>query len=323
MARATGVNDVSEISDASAFDFERVVGPACDADCATNGVGEFLIFTNTETGFYGVLRVDDVAEDRSLDVTWWFQTDRTTDLSLGGVADPPCEVVFETVGAFDEGAWFNAGPGDRSAQTFEMGDGDAIRSVIVRLDRVGSPHGTVRFELFDESGSGTPGKGVAELGAIPASAVDPNKAARAGQRPVRPAARRAIRIWTGYLRKRASNLRSCSAGSSHAAGPAGLRYAAGPSGGARTPGFRRFDNPAKEFSSDRARRRAAKRAGEDAGRGAMLGGPSGRGAARLSRDPEGPRVAPSGNGPGRDSVTQQPDSRPALPDRSSKGAIEV
>lgn len=86
---AAGVTDVTEIVDASIYAYtSSFVGPVCDADCDAFGVGTFLIWNNIGTGFYGVLRVDDIFVpggndffNATLDATWWFQTDGTGDFS--------------------------------------------------------------------------------------------------------------------------------------------------------------------------------------------------------------------------------------------------
>lgn len=86
VAYATGITDVLQITDASIFDFEsHSVGPLCDADCNPSGVGDFIAMRNIDTGHYGVLRVDDIAgifPGGTLDATWWFQTDGTSDFSV-------------------------------------------------------------------------------------------------------------------------------------------------------------------------------------------------------------------------------------------------
>lgn len=94
VAIATGVKDISEIDDASIFQFTQdVAGPVCDAQCDPDGVGDFVIARNDKTGHYGVLQVkkiyDREYEDEDggieimheLDGTWWFQTDGTGDFS--------------------------------------------------------------------------------------------------------------------------------------------------------------------------------------------------------------------------------------------------
>lgn len=85
VAIAVGVNDISDIVDAATLVYTSgAVGPVCDADCAANGVGQFLVWNNINTGFYGVLRVDDIIGtglDATLNATWWFQDDGTGNFS--------------------------------------------------------------------------------------------------------------------------------------------------------------------------------------------------------------------------------------------------
>lgn len=80
VAVATGVSDISQIVDASIYAFVNSnTGPAvCDADCNAGGIGTFIVWQNIFSGYYGVLRVDDIVGtglDATLDATWWFQTD--------------------------------------------------------------------------------------------------------------------------------------------------------------------------------------------------------------------------------------------------------
>jgi hypothetical protein len=88
VAFATGVTDISQITDASIFSFDTDhTGPHCDADCDPDGVGDFIIWQNTSTGHFGVLRIDDIflagstLLDAQLTGTWWFQTDGTGNFS--------------------------------------------------------------------------------------------------------------------------------------------------------------------------------------------------------------------------------------------------
>jgi hypothetical protein len=101
VAFASGVTTISDISDASVFTYNNdYTGPHCDADCATNGVGDFLVWKNTGTGHYGVLRIDDIiVQDINVPLatlygTWWFQTDGTGDFSSAVVPIPPALWLF-------------------------------------------------------------------------------------------------------------------------------------------------------------------------------------------------------------------------------------
>jgi hypothetical protein len=91
VAYATGVTDISQITDASAFAFTNMfLGPIYDAD-ARGGIGDFLVLRNILTGHYGAVRVDDISPGNihvaTLDATWWFQPDGSDDFS-GGIAVP-------------------------------------------------------------------------------------------------------------------------------------------------------------------------------------------------------------------------------------------
>ncbi len=84
VAFATGVTSIDQIADASIYEFiAGHIGPYCDADCAPDGIGEFIVWRNSD-GYYAVLRVEDIfLEDvddpqfATLSGTWWFQTDGT------------------------------------------------------------------------------------------------------------------------------------------------------------------------------------------------------------------------------------------------------
>jgi len=91
VAALPDVTDVSEITDAGASSFVSYppssVGPLCDAACDTDQVGDFVVWRNTVTGHFLVLRIDDIRVDdlgqsiAFLDGTWWFQTDGSGDFS--------------------------------------------------------------------------------------------------------------------------------------------------------------------------------------------------------------------------------------------------
>jgi len=92
IAIAAGVNGIADIVDASMLTFTSgFVGPVCDADCAANGVGQFLVWNNINTGYYGVLRVDNILGsglDATLNATWWFQTDGSGNFAPAAVPEP-------------------------------------------------------------------------------------------------------------------------------------------------------------------------------------------------------------------------------------------
>lgn len=95
VAYAEGITDITQITDASIFTFNKQsVGPLCDAQADRDGPGDFVIWRNVDTSYYGALRIDDI-NSRGLTGTWWFQTDGTANfvpepatillLGLGGL----------------------------------------------------------------------------------------------------------------------------------------------------------------------------------------------------------------------------------------------
>lgn len=99
VAFAAGVTDITQITDASIYTFTSgSIGPQCDADCNPNGIGDFIVWNNPDTGYYGVLRVDDIfvvdpsnpdiSFNTALNGTWWFQTDGSGDFSSRSVPEP-------------------------------------------------------------------------------------------------------------------------------------------------------------------------------------------------------------------------------------------
>jgi hypothetical protein len=91
VAALPDVTDVWEITDAGASDFVSYppssVGPLCDAACDPDQVGDFVVWRNTVSGHFLVLRIDDIRVDdlvqsiAFLDGTWWFQADGSGDFS--------------------------------------------------------------------------------------------------------------------------------------------------------------------------------------------------------------------------------------------------
>jgi MYXO-CTERM domain-containing protein len=101
VAFASGVTDVTQITDASIYSYTSgSIGPQGDADYNANGIGDFIVWNNINTGHYGVLRLDDIdVIDLSiplaeLDGTWWFQTDGT-----GNFVPTPSTLVLLGLGA--------------------------------------------------------------------------------------------------------------------------------------------------------------------------------------------------------------------------------
>ena len=103
IAVAPGVTTVEQIGDASLLDFTTTfVGPLCDAACAANGVGDFIVLRRD--GAYGAFRIDDIIYNGgdptlgTLSGTWWIQLDGTSQFApavpepgswamlLGGIA---------------------------------------------------------------------------------------------------------------------------------------------------------------------------------------------------------------------------------------------
>ena len=82
VAFAEGITDTSQITDTSIFSFNTSsIEPYCDADCDSDGVGDFIVWRNNTTGYYGVLRVEDIDSNNLLTRTWWFQNDGSSDFS--------------------------------------------------------------------------------------------------------------------------------------------------------------------------------------------------------------------------------------------------
>jgi len=102
---AADVTDISQIVDASAFDFSDEVNSVCDAACDPYGNGDFVIAMNNATGFFSVIQVLDVydlvVDDdgglltlRLMDANWWFQTDGTGNFSDVAAVPLPASVWF-------------------------------------------------------------------------------------------------------------------------------------------------------------------------------------------------------------------------------------
>lgn len=107
IAYASGITDVTQITDASQFTFvsSGSVGPVCDASCSPTGVGEFVIVRNMTSNYYGVLRIDEinvVSIEPPLEGyasgRWWFQTNGSADFS--GDSGPPKPQVLEVPSQF-------------------------------------------------------------------------------------------------------------------------------------------------------------------------------------------------------------------------------
>lgn len=99
VAFASGVTDISQIKDASIFNFgTQTIGPYFDAVGDPDRTGDFIVWKNMYTGYYGVLRIDDITYTgpqspiANLDGTWWFQTNGTGDFSV--VPEPSSFLLF-------------------------------------------------------------------------------------------------------------------------------------------------------------------------------------------------------------------------------------
>lgn len=94
VAFATGVTDISQIIDASVFSFSTAfTGPHCDAACDPDGTGDFIVWRNAGSGYYGVLRIDDIDfrtphTSSVLNGTWWFQPDGGGNFGATSVPEP-------------------------------------------------------------------------------------------------------------------------------------------------------------------------------------------------------------------------------------------
>ena len=95
----TGVTDISQITNASAYSFTSgSIGPQSDADLNPSGVGDFIVWKNVSTSHYGVLRLDDIAgRFGPLTGTWWFQSDGTANFD-DNVVPVPGAVLLGIIG---------------------------------------------------------------------------------------------------------------------------------------------------------------------------------------------------------------------------------
>lgn len=99
IASATGVTDISQITDASIFSFANFARNLCDAVCDPDGVGDFVVVRNILDGYYGVIRIDKIDyypfsfKIGDLQATWWFQTDGTGNFA-SPVPEPSSYLMF-------------------------------------------------------------------------------------------------------------------------------------------------------------------------------------------------------------------------------------
>ncbi len=141
IAFASGVTDISQITNAAIFNFSNYyVGPCCDALRDADGVGDFIVWRNPD-GYYGVLRIDDIHKidpgnpnltfNTALNGTWWFQTDGTGNF----VSEPTTFTVSGTVTYDANGA--DGYPMD--SVTIELHQGSTVETHVVSLTGTGSP----------------------------------------------------------------------------------------------------------------------------------------------------------------------------------------
>ena len=109
VALASGVTDISQITNASSYTFTDYYIDVNDAQSKW-GIGDFVVMHNKVSDYYGVLRIDDIRPvplnqpsapfDGLLDATWWFDRDHGTDFSGPATMLPPVpEPSFYGVGA--------------------------------------------------------------------------------------------------------------------------------------------------------------------------------------------------------------------------------
>ncbi|MCH8042581.1 MAG: PEP-CTERM sorting domain-containing protein [Planctomycetes bacterium] len=76
------------------------------------------------------------------------------------------ETVFSTIDQPFRGGFFPDAPDQKMAQQFLLGDNETVTSASITMHREGSPTGTIHLEIWDDSGSGTPGEPLGLLGSI-------------------------------------------------------------------------------------------------------------------------------------------------------------
>lgn len=105
LAIATGVTDITQITDASLYLYTDENVLIHDAIYNPNGIGDFVICHNVNSGHYGVMRIDYIncidpmLPLAEMDCTWWFQTDGTCNFSS---APEPSSLALLLCGAL---AW--------------------------------------------------------------------------------------------------------------------------------------------------------------------------------------------------------------------------
>ncbi len=118
VAHATGVNDIDQLSDASAYSFTHGwIGPICDGYCDSqdpDNSGSFVVWRNCD-GFYAVMRIDDIDSPSPHDISnstlsgkWWFQTDGTPFFNSQQSQPQPVTVTTATSGTKVTISWDTA-----------------------------------------------------------------------------------------------------------------------------------------------------------------------------------------------------------------------
>jgi hypothetical protein len=131
---ATGITNITQITNAAVFplqtDYLTSVGPVPDA-AANGGIGTFIILRNSSSGYYAVVRIDDVHSSQ-LDVTWWLQTDGSGDFS-SYVAPGPLAYAVDA----PDLVWITGGNANWTSQTTITYDGiDAAQSGFIDNNEV-------------------------------------------------------------------------------------------------------------------------------------------------------------------------------------------
>ena len=122
VALATGVNNVTQITNANNYSF--ITGnssylPGVEDANANGGIGQFVLL-RSHSGYYAVVRIDQV-QSGVLNATWWFQTNGTADFS-SYVA--PAGTLAQALNATNL-TWTTSGATSWFAETTNTHDGNA------------------------------------------------------------------------------------------------------------------------------------------------------------------------------------------------------
>ncbi len=123
VALATGVNNIKQITNANDYTFVtgdfNYLTDVEDA-AANGGIGQFVLL-RSHSGYYAVVRIDDVMVGPTLNATWWFQTNGTADFS-SYVA--PAGTLAQALDATNL-TWTTSGATSWFAETTNTHDGNA------------------------------------------------------------------------------------------------------------------------------------------------------------------------------------------------------